>query len=203
MTTVGLEVNEVSKYLEVLDKNFYNKQIVLGAAKYAKAINSNNETVYEVVYSELVDDLVFNNTSIVKELQWPRDVPNKVGRTFYPNSLFNMKAQIASKLNSVANTSILPLWMRTIQENGANVGMTPNWVICYTKPGYGKIIADKFNEKYSLNVLNFEIDRFIVDKSLTHNYSTKDKTWYKLPSAGVQDDSKDEYVYFNQSTILK
>jgi hypothetical protein len=59
----------------------------------------------------------------------------------------------------------------------------------------------------TLNTINFKIDRFTVDKSLTYNYDNNlvPATWTGLPSATpVPDpkDSKDFFVLFPREIIL-
>lgn len=66
---------------------------------------------------------------------------------------------------------------------------------------------DPVGENYKLNRINFKIDRFSVDKSLTYNYdnATSPPAWTDLPSGTpVPDpiDSKDFYVLFPRKTIL-
>ena len=58
-----------------------------------------------------------------------------------------------------------------------------------------------------MNEINFEIDRFSVDKSATYNYdnNTSPASWTSLPSATPTPnplDSKDFYVLFPRQTIL-
>jgi hypothetical protein len=59
----------------------------------------------------------------------------------------------------------------------------------------------------TLNTINFELDRFTVNKSATYNFdNTLDPaTWTVLPSASPTPnpiDSKDFYVLFPRETIL-
>jgi hypothetical protein len=89
-------------------------------------------------------------------------------------------------------------------------------LIAYVKPGYGQTLVNRINalwldpatgEVNKLNRINFKIDRFTVDKSITYNYdnSTSPPAWTGLPSATpVPDpiDSKDFYVIFPRKTIL-
>ena len=63
------------------------------------------------------------------------------------------------------------------------------------------------NWDYTLNQINFQIDRFTVDKQLTYNYNDKlnPKVWTRLPSATPTPepiDSENFYVLFPQKTIL-
>jgi hypothetical protein len=60
---------------------------------------------------------------------------------------------------------------------------------------------------YKLNDINFEIDRFSVDKSTTYNYDNtfQPPAWTGLPSADPTPDpldSKNFYVLFPRQTIL-
>ena len=134
-------------------------------------------------------------------------------RTLYPNSLYNMRNQVADELGQINDSRLLPLWMTSQQANGGTLGMTQAWVICYTKPGYAETIKNNINSMwtqpnglpYALNMINFEIDRFTVDKSNTYNYDTDTSEWTSLPSADPTPnplDSEDFYVLFPRQTIL-
>jgi hypothetical protein len=62
-------------------------------------------------------------------------------------------------------------------------------------------------QKQSLNSVNFTIDRFTVNKSITYNYDNNSSppAWTGLPSATPVPnplDSKDFYVLFPRKTIL-
>jgi len=74
---------------------------------------------------------------------------------------------------------------------------------------YAELIKNNIqnNWQYTLNQINFNIDRFSVDKSETYNYDKKlnPPAWTGLPSATpVPDplDSKNFYVLFPRQTIL-
>lgn len=144
----------------------------------------------------------------------------------YPNSLPNMRKQIGEVLGQEFNTDILPLWMRSQQADGNTLGFTPAWVICYCKPGkitrldgtsisYAEQVKinietnwrDERGNVLKLNKINFQLDRFSVDKSLTYNYSNKTNppSWNSLPSATPVPeplDSKNFNVLFPRKTIL-
>jgi hypothetical protein len=135
--------------------------------------------------------------------------------TLYPNSLYNMREQIAATIGRINNSAVLPLWMSSQQLDGNIMGYTPAWVICYTKPGYGTIVKNNIQtyistewDNFNLNAINFEIDRFEVDRSLTYDYlgtSSGVPVWGTLPSAEpfpIEGDNKNSYVYFLQKTIL-
>jgi hypothetical protein len=70
-------------------------------------------------------------------------------------------------------------------------------------------IKNKINKEWphKLNVINFQLDRFTVDKSATYNYDTlvDPPQWTSLPSATPPPDpldSQDFYVLFPRKTIL-
>jgi len=270
----GIYASEINEYLAAVTQNHYWRNITLGEIKTAVAKNSAGEIIYEVVYSEVIDNLVNpQGISIQQEIIWPRPIDLGLGpwytsitdiftsyetvlgqeyytsltpgnaRTLYPNSLFNMRNRVGQVVGQEYDSRLLPLWMTSQQENGGTLGYTQAWVICYTKPGIivdgqlltyaefkateltktrtegGVIITDYFsssetiknninnNWPYTLNQINFRIDRFSVDKSETYNYDKKlnPPAWTGLPSATpVPDpiDSKDFYVLFPRETIL-
>jgi hypothetical protein len=120
-----------------------------------------------------------------------------------------MRNRVGQVVGQEFDSRLLPLWMTSQQANGGTLGYTQVWVICYTKPGFANTIKNNINTNwpYTLNQINFRIDRFSVDKSETYNYNKKlnPPTWTGLPSATpVPDpiDSKDFYVLFPRQTIL-
>lgn len=136
-------------------------------------------------------------------------------RTLYPNSLPNMRQQVGDILGQEYNFRLYPTWMTSQQADGSTLGFTPAWVICYTKPGFAEIVKSNiennwktsFGDTIRLNQINFKIDRFAVDKSLTYNYDSNlsPNTWTGLPSGTPVPDpnnSKDFFVLFPRETIL-
>jgi hypothetical protein len=120
-----------------------------------------------------------------------------------------MRTRVGQVLGSEYNSKLLPLWMTSQQENGSTTGFIPAWVICYTKPGFSAIVKDNINRlwPYKLNQINFNLDRFSVNKSITYNYDNffSPPTWTNLPSASPVPnplDIKDFYVLFPRKTIL-
>jgi hypothetical protein len=261
----GIYASEIDEYLAAVTQNHYWRNITLGEIKTAVAKNSAGEIIYEVVYSEVIDNLVNpQGVSIQQEIYWPRLIDLGLGpwytsitdiytsyatvlgqdyytsltpgyaRTLYPNSLFNMRNRVGQVVGQEFDSRLLPLWMTSQQANGGTLGYTQAWVICYTKPrivvdgtaltyaefketgltrtdyfSYAELIKNNINTNwpYTLNQINFRIDRFSVDKSETYNYDKKlnPPAWTGLPSASpVPDpiDSKDFYVLFPRQTIL-
>lgn len=136
-------------------------------------------------------------------------------RLLYPNSLPNMRQQVGDVLGQEYNSNLLPKWMTSQQLNGSTTGFVPAWVIAYTLPGFAEIVknniennwVDPLGNPYTLNTINFKIDRFTVDKSITFNYdkNVSPPAWTGLPSATPSPnplDSEDFYVLFPRETIL-
>jgi hypothetical protein len=137
-------------------------------------------------------------------------------RLLYPNSLTNMQQQVGSVLGQEFNFRLLPKWMTSQQRNGSTLGFVPAWVIAYTKPGFSEVIKKNIemkwkdtvlDEPYTLNTINFKIDRFTVDKSSTFNYdkNTSPPAWLGLPSGQPAPDpknTKDFHVIYPRETIL-
>lgn len=168
--------------------------------------------------------------SVAKRIYWPRPISlyPKPGyaRILYPNSLVNMRQQVVDVLGQEANYHVLPLWMTSQQRNGSTLGFTPAWVIAYCKPGvtslpdgttvsYAEYIKyqiennwkDAYGNVCTLNTINFQLDRFTVNKSVSYDYDNtlQPPSWTELPGATPPPDpldSKDFYVLFPRKTIL-
>jgi len=236
----GIYASDIQEYLQAITKNHYWRNITLGELKTAVARDGNGNILYEVVYSEVIDNLVNpQGVSINSEITWPRKIDIGLGPWYtsstsihaswisqlgqgyytsltpgyvtqlYPNSLYNMRNRVGQIVGQEYDSRLLPLWMTSQQLNGSTLGYTPAWVICYTKPGYSETVKSNIenNWNHKLNEINFEIDRFSVDKSATYNYDnhTDPASWTSLPSATPTPnplDSKDFYVLFPRQTIL-
>ena len=242
----GIYASDLQEYIAAVTRNHYWRNITLGEIKTAIARNDAGDIIYEVVYSEVIDDLVNpQGVSISSQIAWPRPIDLGLGpwytsitniytsyesdlppgyytsrtpgytSTLYPNSLYNMRNRVATVLGQEQNSKLLPQWMTSQQVNGSTLGYTQAWVIAYTKPGYAETIKnnietlwkDPAGQLYTLNLVNFQIDRFSVDKSATYDYdnTTIPPSWTELPSATPTPDpldSRDFYVLFPRRTIL-
>ena len=272
----GIYASDFEEYVAAITKNHYWRNITLGELKTAQARNSAGEVVYEVVYSEVIDNLINpEGQSVSEEIDWPRPIPLNLGpwytsatdiytsyigaslqgqdietevvienqlltaengltfltelgqpayytsltpgfaRLLYPNSLVNMRTRVGANLGQEYDFRLLPKWMTSQQEDGSTLGYTPAWVIAYCKPGYAQTVlnnietmwVDTLDRPYTLNEINFRIDRFTVDKSITYNYdnNVSPPAWTTLPSATPSPDpknTKDFHVLFPRKTIL-
>lgn len=170
----GLSASTYADYVSSLYENHYWKTLTLGKIGVAQARNAAGEVIYEVVYSKINDNLLnANGESVSKQVTLPYPINEGTVTEIdvvYPNSLINMRDQVIDTVGQVAN--ILPLWMTSKQANGRVLGFTPSWVIAYAKPGKGNQIAyyiqTEFGER--LNLVDFEVDRYELDRLLTKNW---------------------------------
>ena len=100
----------------------------------------------------------------------------------YPNSLVNMRDQVIDVVGQISTK--LPLWMTSQQTNGRVLGFTPAWVMCYTKPGRSRQIAYYVQTQFQghLNAVDFKVDRYVMDRTLSRNWDTTTQDWTPTPS---------------------
>lgn len=173
----GLNPRQVADYISAMELNHYWKTLNFGQVKTAKATDANFNTIYEVVYLEIIDNGV-NDQGLGPNLSvtWP---PNTEGvSTVYPNSFTNMATRITDNIG-YENRSILPRWMTSRQDNGTVLGFTRAMVLTYTKPGKSAEIAYRVGQEIDrFSLIDFTIDRYEWDSILSNNFS-------KAPAAGT------------------
>jgi hypothetical protein len=185
---VGLSPETQDLYVESLRLNHYWKNLVLGPIRTAQARNLNGDIIYEVVYSPIIDNLVNDQGDSVSKIvttpyafnnpEPPPDLINSV----YPNSLINMRDQVIDVVGQISDK--LPLWMTSKQSNGSVLGFTPSWVICYTNPGRSQQIAYYMDLYFGqrLNLIDFKVDRYVLDTAMSRNWDTVDQKWVPTPN---------------------
>lgn len=204
----GLATASLETYFASLDINHYRKNLVLGDLKSAQALDANGNIIYEVVYSEVIDNLVNNQgQSVGKEvtLAYPVSWDGGAKTTVvYPNSLVDMRTQVINTVGQISPA--LPLWMTSKQADGRVLGFTPAWVIAYVKPGEaGKVIYNIKNKfGIDLNIIDFEVDRYELDRSQTHNWvnyedSTTPGKWIPYPPMVTTFDN--DQTYFDGRSV--
>jgi hypothetical protein len=194
----GLTAASIETYVASLDINHYWKNLTLGAIRTAQALRPDGTVLYEVVYSEIIDNLVNNEgESVSREVTLPFPVnagdSTEIARV-YPNSLINMRDQVIDTVGQIAPSLIpvLPGWMTSKQTNGRVLGFTPAWVIAYVKPGESGRVAYNIQEIFGdqLNLVDYKVDRYELDRSQTHNWSPYDDStvggkWIPYPPAAT------------------
>ena len=181
----GLTAATYDDYVASLNLNHYWKNLVLGQIKTAQALDDAGNVIYEVVYSEVIDNLVNNDGESVDKqvvLAFPINANDSTEiDSVYPNSLQNMRDQVIDVVGQVSN--VLPRWMLSRQTNGRVLGFTPAWVIAYTKPGQSGQIAYNIQTQFGthLNLVDFKADRYELDNFLTKNWDRAGQHWVPQP----------------------
>lgn len=193
----GLTSSTVDAYAQSLSLNHYWKNLILGKIRTARATDANGNVLYEVIYSQIIDDQVNKLGQSVNKsvkLSYPVEINNGLITTVYPNSLINMRNQVIDQIGQIS--SVLPLWMTSKQSDGRVLGFTPAWVIAYVHPGQsGRIlynIQKQFGEQ--LNKIDFKADRYELDRSLTHNWDPITKEWIPSPAQAT--------IFDNDTTVF-
>jgi hypothetical protein len=219
----GVDSTDLSHYINAMQKNHYDRKLVLGEIKTAVARDSNNEIIYEVVYSSIIDDLVNpKGVSIPIKIQWPRKISMDRGpyyvsnddrftsdesiytsyspgyiRDLYPASLTNMRVELTNHLEYTDDQDLLPRWMTSQQEDGNTLGFVQAWVIAYTLPGKSNMIKFVIDNYWThrLNEIDFSVDRFTIDKSASFNYNVKlvKANWNEFPGGYPTPDPMNVY----------
>ena len=177
----GLTAATLDTYVEALQINHYWKNLVLGKVKTAQALDDLGNIIYEVVYSEVIDNLVNNaGESVGKEVTLAYPL-NDATTVVYPNSLVDMRTQVIDTVGQISN--VLPRWMLSKQTDGRVLGFTPAWVIAYAQPGKGGQIAYNIKTKFGnrLNLIDFDVDRYELDNLLTKNWNRELQQWIPTP----------------------
>lgn len=193
----GLDAAPFEQYVNSLSINHYWKHVTLGQLRVAQALDSRGSVVYEVVYSEIIDDLVNRQgQSVGKQVAWPFSIDLGDSAQIdevYPNSLINMRNQVISVVGRVPPplTGILPLWMTSKQQDGRVLGFTPAWVIAYLRPGRGNQVLYNIRTRFGsrLNLVDFKIDRYELDRGQTHSWDSDQQRWMPYPPAATTFDT--------------
>ena len=177
----GLSASTAETFVNSIALNHYFKSINFGNIKTARAVDTNGNTSYEVVYVDLVDTQSYNTAgpalSITLNNQNNFINGNQSYDTIYPNSFPNMTYRLETDVG-YTNRSVLPRWMTSVQENGLVLGLTRAVVLSYTQPGASKLIAYRLkNSGFELNSIDFVTDRYQWDNYLSKFYNTTTNTF--------------------------
>ena len=149
--------------------NLYRKRLTFGNVKYAIAQDIDGNHIHDVVYIEIVDDMQGVDASI-----------NINSQTYYPNSIDNMRISLQSievpeQGRILIDSTQLPRFMQTVQQGKSNVlGYITSVVVCYTTPNNGSKIVSKIKKStFDFKLLDFEVDRFIIESSLDNTDQDK------------------------------
>jgi hypothetical protein len=205
----GLNPKLSAEYMTVLQKNFYKQEFNYGSIKTAQAVDPNTDkVVYEVVYVDIldrnteyslatgkmipgnvaitansattitnysapltVDEITKGNTNLITG-----DVKNKTN--LYPSGLEIMRQAIISGIGQL-DSRVLPLWMRSAQEDGKILGYVPAVVLCYAKPGKSAQIKYYLDNDTTVDLRTntFTVDRCLWDNSRSKNFNKTTQKW--------------------------
>ena len=165
----GLNPKSAADYINAMQYNHYWKTLLFGQVKTARALDDNFNTVYEVVYFDIIDQQV-NEQGLGPNLSTTLS-NNSVGvSTIYVNSFPNMAQRIADNIG-YENRSILPKWMSSRQEDGTVLGFTRALVIAYTLPGKSAEVAYRVGQASdNVKLIDFTVDRYEWDNILSDNF---------------------------------
>jgi hypothetical protein len=185
----GLNPATLDTYVSALSINHYWKNLTLGSVGYAQARNANGEVIYEAVYSRIIDNLVNNEgQSVGKSVTLPYPlggIDSTLITDVYPNSLDNMRDQVVDTVGQI--NPMLPAWMTSKQQDGSVLGFVPAWVIAYVKPGRGAQVVYNINQQFGeqLNLIDFKVDRYELDRSASFAWDPTDSQWIPQPPAAT------------------
>ena len=184
----AIKTTELQNYVAAMDLNHFWKQLTLGEIKVAQALDANDNVVYEVVYSEIIDSGVNDAGESPGQsvpVPYPFDYEGETIKKVYPNSLIEMRNQVVAEIGNFPQ--VLPLWMRSKQPNGKVLNFVKAWVIAYAKPGEGKHLAYNINTRFGdqLNLVDFTADRYELDRQYSKNWipptgSTTEGEWFPV-----------------------
>lgn len=179
----GIEQIPLDQYTQALRQNFYKRRFTLGKIKTAVAKDDTGNVLYEVIYADVVDNLktaalnLYSNQTITVSYEEgqakysPAD-PD-VNNIYQPASVNNMryrlsKIQLDDWSTIKVNQELEPQFMRTAQSSTAlPTNYIPVVPLCYVKPGKSKQILKRIVANgFKFNLVDFEIDRLIVQNSL-------------------------------------
>ncbi len=156
----GINSSNLEEYLQAVQKNHYWRDVTLGQLSTAVARDENNNILYEVIYSNVIDNLsVYNpqfgvdyrySTSIPEEIYWPRFIDLNLGPWYttstdiYTSYIFNQEAEIITNFReyTLLTQDGIPLLLN---------GGIPTFYTSLT-PGYARILYPNSLDNMRLRV---------------------------------------------------
>jgi hypothetical protein len=180
----GIESVTAEKFVQAMSRNHYHKRLKFGQVRTAKAKDPvTQETVYEIIYVEIIDDLEKNGRSISQTVNLPNNINSKVLISYdsikidsdiplvsdsdhqrvFPNSIKNMRSRIG--IVGDRDREFLPLWMRSTQDQAAfETGFIPALPLCYCVPGAAANVISRIKASgFDFKTIDFLADRYIID----------------------------------------
>lgn len=173
----GLSPSTLAEYTQAADTNHYTKRLTFGEIKTARALDSNFNVKYEVVYIEVQDantnaagEGPANTIELAGIIDNAYLAGNNSYTTAYPNSFENMSDVMVSGI-TYQDKGVLPDWMTSRQADGRQLGFVRGVVLAYTKPGESDLISYRLRQRaFNFNSIDFTVDRYQLDNIYTENY---------------------------------
>jgi hypothetical protein len=183
----GVETPVLAQYATATELNHYRKWMTiagLGVAR-AQALNTTDD-IYEVVYATVRDNLENQDgrstaleIDLVQKITNYYQVDGQPQTTAEPNSFDNMRTRLLLALD-LESRGALPRWQTSVQRDGSVLGAARVIPLAYVKPGTGAVVVQKLlaqdqlqrtlNSGQDLSHLNFEFDRYQIDRQLSLYY---------------------------------
>jgi hypothetical protein len=180
----GIESVEAVRYVQAMSRNHYHKRLKFGDVKVGEAKDpATQNTVYEIVYVDVIDDLEKDGRSISQTVNLPNNINSKVLISYdsikvdsdipfvsdrdhqrvFPNSIKNMRKRIQAVGDR--DREFLPLWMRSIQDN---TSVEPGYVkalpLCFCNPGSSSAVVARIKASgFDFKTIDFLADRYVID----------------------------------------
>jgi hypothetical protein len=156
----GIISSNLDQYIEAVQKNHYWRDVTLGQLSTAVARDENNNIIYEVVYSNIIDNLsVYDSnfgvdyrysTSIPEEIYWPRFIDLNLGPWYstntdiYTSFIFNQEAEIITNFREYT----------LLTQDGIPILLNGGIPTFYTSlsPGYARILYPNSLDNMRLRV---------------------------------------------------
>jgi hypothetical protein len=180
----GIESVGAVGYVQAMSQNHYRKNLKFGNVKYAVAKDLlTQESIYEVIYVDVVDEFEKNGTSIKSTINLSNNINSKVlvsydaikvdsnipfasdsdHQRIFPNSIKNMRRRIRGV--GERDREFLPLWMRSIQTDSfVESGYVKALILCYMQPGKSEGVISRIKSNgFDFKSIDFTADRYVID----------------------------------------
>jgi len=159
----AIEKVDIEKYAESFVRNFYRRTFYFGNIKTARAEDSNGNYIYDIVYADVIDNLVNQYNTSVSSIVYFDNIQ------YYPASIDNMREQLSnitledSEKISI-NKSFYPKFLQTSQDSSyKSINYMRFIPLCYTLPNEGQRIVSRIKLKnFDFKKIHLDIDRVIV-----------------------------------------
>ena len=159
----GIQELNLADYVPALYFNFYRRRLTFGDVKVAIARDVDGTHIYDAVYVDIVDDI-----------EGAKSVISMNGNIYYPGSIDNIRNSLTSiRLSDNSVISVDNQQLPRFMTNSSRIDPSKYIkvvTLCYALPGQGNKIASRIRgSKFDFKLLDFEIDRLVVETSLDNS----------------------------------